>query len=86
MYNYYINPKCEIIINKLIGNSENIESFNNFMMNEKELTEKNNYNEKSFKIEDYYENLEKMGRKLYEYLGCLKSRPLKNKNKNRILL
>ena len=86
MYNYYINPKCEIIINKLIGNSENIESFNNFMINEKELTEKNNYNEKSFKIEDYYENLEKMGRKLYEYLGCLKSRPLRNKNKNRILL
>lgn len=86
MYNYYINPKCEIIINKLIGNPDNIESFNNFLINEKKLTEINNYNEKSFKIEDYYENLEKMGRKLYEYLGCLKGRPLRNNNKNRILL
>ena len=86
MYNYYINPNCDKIINKLIGNSDNIESFDKFVINEKLLTEKNNINEKSFKFEDYYKNLEKMGKELYDYLDKLKSRPLRNNNKKRILI
>jgi len=86
MYNYYINPKCDKIIYKLIGNSDNIETFDNFVINEKKLTEINNINEKSFKFEDYYKNLEKMGKELYDYLEKLKSRPLRNNNKKRILI
>ena len=86
MYQYYINPKCEQIIDKLIGISENIESFSTFLTNEKKLTEKNNINEKSFMLEDYYNNLEVMGKRLYEYLNNLKSRQLRKNDKKRTLI